>query len=167
MKQLNCAWAALETRRKKKPRPCEDPVPSSATCWCGLWFLETKLIFLPGMYWSEWAYGLPCSLLFWGFFLFICLGFLCGVVFGFVLFWISFCRCSCWGDLIPHSCKGITEECILMGSITSISVHMSLYLWKGCFFLLPWLDTVYCPAEDGPGGADFHLCKICPCCSLQ
>lgn len=28
------------------------------------------------------------------------------------------------------------------------------------------LDTVYCPAEDAPGDADFHLCKICLCLAV-
>lgn len=100
-------------------------------------------------------------------FLFVCLDFFvwCGV---FVLFWIFvFWYMLLLRWLNTHSCKDIAEKCILMGSSTTMSVHMSPYLWKGCFSLLPWLDTVYCPAEDGLGGTDFHLCKICPCCSLQ
>lgn len=83
---------------------------------------------------------------------FVCL--FCFVLFFCFCFVLNFfCRCSCWGDLILHSCKDITEECISVGSITTICVHMSPYYERAaspCF-----LDWTLCPAEDGPGGADF------------
>lgn len=39
--------------------------PAMKSANVALWFLETELISLPVMSYSEWAYVLPCSQLFW------------------------------------------------------------------------------------------------------